>query len=206
MGRNAYIITFNNKVRNIIMSIKVGDFVTAYGSGYWQLIDIKPKIATENYKGENVSWKKGDTIGSWVILKKAFTAKMKPRIDFSYEDASFLRPVSGEILSEINRYFEEHPDYRKKFDNAPMKLSPMITNCWVDLPKEAEGDFRAVIGAMPERYTMDEFWTSACDYKKYIVQNPPCGYLINLLTFPWDVNGDGDPIYHGCELTKIGEK
>jgi hypothetical protein len=31
--------------------VKIGDYVTVtgYGSGYRQLIDIKPKIATEDY-------------------------------------------------------------------------------------------------------------------------------------------------------------
>ena len=31
-----------------------GDFVTGYGSGYWQLIDIKPHIATEDYNSEDL--------------------------------------------------------------------------------------------------------------------------------------------------------
>ena len=29
--------------------IRIGDFVTASNAGYWQLIDIKPKIAAEDY-------------------------------------------------------------------------------------------------------------------------------------------------------------
>ena len=38
--------------------MKIGDFVTGYGSGYWQLIDIKPHIATEDYNSEDLHWKK----------------------------------------------------------------------------------------------------------------------------------------------------
>ena len=52
--------------------MKTGDYVSSYSAGYWQIIDIKPKIATEDYKGENVKWKKGQVIGQWVILKKCF--------------------------------------------------------------------------------------------------------------------------------------
>ena len=37
------------------------------------MIDIKPKIADEDYSCGTVKWKKGDVIGQWVILKKAFT-------------------------------------------------------------------------------------------------------------------------------------
>ncbi len=44
-------------------SIKIGDFVTAYSSGYWQVIDVKPKIAFEDYNSETVKWKKGDLLG-----------------------------------------------------------------------------------------------------------------------------------------------
>lgn len=39
--------------------MKIGDFVTGYGSGYWQLIDIKPHIATEDYDSDDIHWKKG---------------------------------------------------------------------------------------------------------------------------------------------------
>ena len=40
---------------------------------------------------------------------------MKPRISFSYEDSAWLKPVPEAILSEIEKYFEEHPDYKAKF-------------------------------------------------------------------------------------------
>ena len=98
--------------------MKIGDFVTGYGSGYWQLIDIKPHIATEDYDSEDIHWKKGQIIGQWAVLKKCFTAKLKPRIDFSCEDARWLKPVSHDILIEIEKYFGEHPDYKQKFDTA----------------------------------------------------------------------------------------
>ena len=57
------------------MELKRGDFVTGYGSGYWQLLDIKPKIAIDDYKSETVSWKKGDLIGQWAILKNVSPQK-----------------------------------------------------------------------------------------------------------------------------------
>lgn len=182
--------------------IKIGDFVTAYGTGYWQLIDIKPKIAFEDYNGENVTYKKGDVIGQWVILKKAFTAKMKPRIDFIYEDSSWLRPVSSEVLCEISKYFDEHPDYKEKFENAEIRLRPSITNCWFDLPEEKEGEFRSLLAGVPSRYTMDEFWAIATEYKKYI-SVPPTKYLLNFETYEWDMDENFNSIYSGCELRKM---
>ena len=40
------------------MAIKIGDFVTSCEAGYWQLIDIKPKMADEDYSCGTVKWKK----------------------------------------------------------------------------------------------------------------------------------------------------
>ncbi len=186
----------------IMPRIKIGDFVTAYGSGYWQLIDIKPKIATEDYTGEDVCWKKGQVLGQWAILKKCFTAKMKPRIDFSYEDFTLISPVSGEILSEMEKYFEEHPKYRQKFENAEIKLRKTITNCYLDLPEEKEEAFRTVLGHLPERYSMADVWKTIGDYKQYI-SKPPVKYLLNFFAYPWDIDGNGDLIYTDCELVRI---
>jgi len=181
--------------------LKIGDFVTSCDAGYWQLIDIKPKIATEDYNGETAKWKKGDLLGQWVILKKAFTPKMKPRIEFTYVDSSWLRPVPPNVLDEINRYFAEHPSDKEKFDNAEIKLSPMITNCWFNLPQESEQEFKECLRKLPPQYTMDEFWKVAKKYKGY-VSNPPANYLLNLLTYPWNVDKKANLVYFSIELEK----
>lgn len=182
-------------------AIKIGDYVTGYGSGYWQVIDIKPKIATDDYIGEKVCWKKGQVIGQLVILKKCFTDKMKPRVDFTYEDSSWLKPVSDDILIEIEKYFEEHPDYKYKFDNAEIKLRPGITNCWLDLPEEKESEFKVALERLPARYTMDEFWKVAKNFKRY-VSKPPTRYLLNLFSHPWDIDKKANLIYTSWELAK----
>ena len=181
--------------------MKIGDFVTGYGSGYWQLIDIKPKIADEDYVSETIRWKKGQVIGRWAILKKCFTNKMKPRIDFSYEDSTWVKPVNNDILMEIQRYFEEHPEFKQKFETTVIKLQPMITNCWFDLPEEKEAEFRTTLEKLPTQYTMDEFWKVAKDYKKYL-SNPPSEYLLNLFTLPWDMDKKANLIYSNWELIK----
>ena len=179
--------------------LRIGDFVTGYGSGYWQLMDIKPKIADEDDTSGNVRWRKGQVIGQWVILKKCFTNKMKPRIDFSYEDAAWVKPVGTDILTEIQRYFEEHPEYKRKFDTAVVKLRPMITNCWFDLPEEMEEEFKSTLQKLPDQYTMEAFWNVAKDYQKY-VSDPPARYLLNLFTYPWDMDKKANLIYFGWEL------
>ena len=185
-----------------MQTIQIGDYVTGYGSGYWVLIDIKPKIATEDYVGETVSWKKGEVIGKWAILKKCFTNKMKPRIDFSYEDFSWLKPVPKEISEEIEHYFEQNPKFKEKFERAEMRFAPMVTNCYLCLPEEKEMEFRAVLDNLPAVYTMDDFWKTAGAYKQYAVL-PPAGYLLNLSTYPWHVDQKANLLYFDWELIKL---
>lgn len=187
------------------MSIKIGDFVTGCYAGYWQLVDIKPKIATEDYSSGNVRWKKGDKIGQWVILKKAFTLKMKPKIEFSCEDSSWLWPVAPEVLEQIQNYFLEHPDYKEQFDNAQVELAPCIVNCWMKLSEKEEADFRRIMGKVSVRFTMDEFWKKAKKYQKNITPQPAT-HLLNILTHPWEVDRKANLLCVGCELIRLQTK
>ena len=186
---------------NKIGNISIGDFVTAYGTGYWQLIDIKPKIAYDDYDSEDIKWKKGDVIGKWVILKKAFTNKMKPRIYFSYEDSAWLKPVSKTVLNEIEKYFTEYPDFKKKFDTAQVKLLPMITNIWIDCPEACEADFRKLLETLPEKFKMDILLGTIGKYKNGI-SKPPTKYLLNLSAYPWDLDCDANLMFCDWDLTK----
>ncbi len=182
--------------------IKIGDFVTSCEAGYWQLIDVKPKIATEDYSGPSASWKKGEVIGKWAILKKAFTPKMKPKIDFSYVDSTWVRPVSAEISAEISKYFGENPDYKAKFESAVPTFRPMITNCWLDLPEECEADFVRLMDKLPKQFTMDDFWKIFRKYKS-CVSKPPVKFLLNLLANPFDVDRKGNVLFCGAKLEKM---
>ncbi|MBE6737808.1 MAG: hypothetical protein E7566_04040 [Ruminococcaceae bacterium] len=184
------------------MTIEIGDFVTSCEAGYWQLLDIKPKIADEDYSSDIVKWKKGDVIGQWVILKKAFTPKMKPRIDFSYVDASWLKPVSPEALKEIHNYFTQNPDYKYKYENAEIKLQPTITNCWINLSENEANELRMLCDKLPAQFTMDDFWEKAKRFKKNI-SSSPTSYLINFTTYPWNMDKNANLIYHGYEIKKL---
>ncbi len=52
--------------------LKTGDFVTSYGAGYWQIVDIRPKIVPCDslHPQESAAPKPGTVIGEWIILKK----------------------------------------------------------------------------------------------------------------------------------------
>ncbi|MBR6800474.1 MAG: hypothetical protein IKM61_01830 [Eubacteriaceae bacterium] len=183
------------------MAIKIGDFVTCYSAGYWQLIDIKPHIAHEDYSSPYISYKKGDVLGQHAILKKAFTPKMKPRIEFDVNDFAYLKPVTGEIIDMINEYFENDPKYKEKFDKAPVKIRPSITNVWLDIPDEDAEKLQEVLGTLPEKFTIDEIASVAEEYLRHATR-PPARYIPNLLAYPWDLNEKFDMLYHGWELKK----
>lgn len=182
--------------------MKIGDFVTSCEAGYWQILDILPQIADSDYKSDFACWKKGETIGQWALLKKAFTPKMKPKIDFSYVNGKFLSSVSPETESKIRQYFADNPDFKEKFNSAEPKFRPMITNCWLNLPEDKEADFLALINSLTEKFTMGDLWTLAKDYKQYVA-HPPASHLLNFLTYPWDITQNGDYLYSGTELSKI---
>ena len=71
-----------------------------------------------------------------------------------------------------------------------------------DLPEEKEDEFRAALEKLPAQYTMEEFWTVAEHYKKY-VSKPPARYLLNLyMTHPWDIDKKANMVYSEWELIK----
>ena len=51
--------------------IQIGDWVTQYSAGYWQVVDIRDKYAEEDsVTGEHL-WKKGEKIGKWIFFEKS---------------------------------------------------------------------------------------------------------------------------------------
>lgn len=136
--------------------LKIGDWVKQYSSGYWQIIDIKPKYAEEDVDNENLKCKKGDLIGSWALMKKGFTPKMKFRVESDYCDAAWCVPVSAEELAAINEYFATHPKDAEKFEKKPFAPRPAITTIWLEIPEEKRVDMEAAISELPETFTEKE--------------------------------------------------
>lgn len=75
---------------------QIGDWVTQYSVGYWQVVDIKAKYAEEDSGYGKQFWKKGEQIGKWVFLKKAFTPKMKIQIRSECVDGEWCKIVTDE--------------------------------------------------------------------------------------------------------------
>ena len=111
-GNNARIDHLEFK---IVEKLTIGNWYTQYRAGYWQLIDLKPRIAFDNYTGEEISWKKGDLIGYWAIMRKAFTPKMKKQIRVEFTDAASLKSVSDETETQIQTELNNDPDFLRSF-------------------------------------------------------------------------------------------
>ena len=101
-------------------TLKVGDWVTQYSAGYWQVVGIFPKYADEDYSYGDNSWKKGDRLGDWVVVKKGFTAKMKPSNACEFLDSKNCQLVSQDVVRAIEDAFAENPKIKKSLTMHPV--------------------------------------------------------------------------------------
>ena len=184
-------------------TIKIGDWVTQYNAGYWMVINIFPKYADDdrNYNGD--SWKKGDRIGDWVVLKKGFTPKMKPRNACDCVDGQWCKPVSNEIVQSIEAIFEENPKIKQKFENAPNTPDPCVASLWLTLSDEQAESFSQLISTWPERFTSEQFWAWFADYRKCVIDPSGATHILYLFSYLWEISDNFEPLHFGPELKKL---
>ena len=171
--------------------VKIGDWVTQYSAGYWQIVDVIPKYDEDEPKG---FFKKKQQIGFWAIVKKGLTPKMKPSNLCECIDISWCQPVSDDIASEIEKLFKENPKALEKFQNAPSKPNPCISSVWLNIPEKSEAEFSKLLSSLPEKFTMDEFWKVAKDFKGF-VSKPPTTHILNFETYPWELDNKYNTLY-----------
>lgn len=182
--------------------IKIGDWVTQYSAGYWKIIDIIPKYADEDYSYGGRAWKKGEQLGDWVILKKGFTPKLKPSNACEFTDAQWCRLVSDDVLQAIESAFAENPKARTKFENAPNLPKPAVSSAWLMLSDEQAESFSELFTTLPDRFTVEQFWTGAADYRKYIVDPAKATHILYLYSYLWEISTDFQPLHFNPEIIK----
>lgn len=185
--------------------IKTGDWVTQYSAGYWKVLSIVPKYADEDYSYNGTSWKKGDRIGDWVIVKKGFTPKMKPANGCEFVDAQWCRPVSDETLRAIEGTFAENPKAKKKFDAAPDLPKPSVASFWLALTDDQAAAFETLFRDLPERFTLDQFWAAAADYRRFITDPAQATHILYLFSYLWEISESFDPLHFAPELRKLAD-
>ena len=184
-------------------AIKVGDWVTQYSAGYWKVMNIFPKYADEDYRSDRHSWKKGDRLGDWVILKKGFTPKMRPSNGCDFVDAQWCKPVSCETIQAIEAAFEENKKAKEKFEKAPNTPKPAIASIWLKLSDEQAESFTKQISKYPERFTIKQFWVCSANYRQYITDPASATHILHLYSYLWEISDDYEPLHFGPELKKL---
>ena len=193
-----------NEMKNdALTSIRIGDWVTQYSAGYWMVVNIFPKYADNDYSSNGNFWKKGDRLGDWVVLKKAFTPKMKPSNACEFVDAQWCQPVSRDIVDLIATTFEENPKAKVKFENAPSMPSPSVANTWMVFTDEEAELFSEHIKNLPERFTVQEFWAWSASYSEYIVDPSKATHILNLFSFLWEIDDKFEPLHFAPALKKL---
>ena len=193
----------NEKKNDSLTSIRIGDWVTQYSTGYWMVVNIFPKYADEDYSYNGKSWKKGDRLGDWVVLKKGFTPKMKPSNACEFVDAQWCKHVSTEIIDSIELSFAENPKAKAKFENAPSIPNPAVASVWMALTDEQAELFSEHIKNVPERFTSEEFWSHSSNYCKYIVDPSKATHILHLFSYVWEINDKYEPLNFGPVLKKL---
>lgn len=171
----------------INLTIKIGDWVTQASSGYWQIVDIKPKYASFDYQSNEVNWKKGDFIGYWAIVKKGFTAKMKPSTACECIDYKWCNKVSENILSAIEKYWTENPNQKERYINSQELPNPYFLSYQMNIPENKVDEFETLLSSLPEKFTEEKFWNVAKDYKDF-VSKPPSTHILTFSNSPWELD------------------
>ena len=183
--------------------LRIGDWATQYRKGFWQIIDIKPKYADEDYFSEvaNKQRKKGDLIGNWILMKKGFTPQMKFRIDSDTADSLWCKPVSPDILKSINEYFEKNPKDYQKFIDTPFTDEPTISTTWLQLTEEQVDAFQNAIKQLPDLFTRDEAMQLFEKHNlKQCFSRPPSNFTFVCEHTLWELDENFNPIFKNPRL------
>ena len=186
-----------------LTAVRVGDWVTQYSAGYWKVVNIFPKYADEDHNSDGKSWKKGDRLGDWVILKKGFTPKMKPSNACEFVDAQWCKPVANDIKQSIEATFAENPKAKAKFENAPNMPKPSVASAWMALTDEQVESFSECIKNLPDRFTAEQFWTWSASYRQYLVDPSKATHILYLFSYLWEIDEQFEPLHFGPELKKL---
>ena len=180
----------------------VGDWVTQYSAGYWKVVAIYDKYADEDDWHTPPTYRKGDHISYWVVLKKGFTPKMKWSNACECVDGYWCAPVSPEEKAAIEQSFESEPAKAKKFEAATSEPRPGIQNCWITLPKERIPQLEEELATLPPRFTGKQLQKVLDRVPELAVDVPPSTVLLNLLLHPYELDESLEFIYCGYSLER----
>lgn len=158
------------------LEVKIGDWVNCYYAGYWKIVDLKHNITDNEFS---------DVLA---IVKKGFTPNMKFNVSLKYCDVCWCKKVSEEELRNIEEFFHENPDKKRKFDAYDGPLYGITKGWVVDLDDGEAESFNETLRALPKYFSLRRFnrFVEEIGLRKHMLQSSKTAkYMLTIVTYPW---------------------
>ena len=157
-------------------NIQIGDWVTCYYAGYWQVVEIKHNLGNSQFS---------DLLA---IVKKGFTPSMKFGLSLKFCDIDWCKKISGNELYSIENYFKENPDKKRAFDAYDGPLIGIAKGWVVDVSDEEVKIYNDKIKTLPKYFSIGQFNRLAEETglrKHMYPSSKKAKYLLTVMTYPW---------------------
>ncbi len=156
--------------------IKIGDWVTCYYAGYWQVVDIKRNLTNSHFS---------DTLA---IVRKGFTPAMKFALSLKFCDIRWCKKIGESERVKIENYFQEDPAKKREFDGYDGPLCGIAKGWAVDCTAEEAEDFNEKLRALPRYFSLRKFNRLAEEIglrRHLFSSSKNARYLLTIVTYPW---------------------
>ena len=178
--------------------INIGDWVTQYRSGFWIVRELHPKFSSF----EQGAIHKGDFLGYYAVLQKAFGSTLKFGMAVDTCDVSLCSPVSKEQLHKIKTYFEDHPKDRVKFESAVLTVTPSITTVNLKIDEKQQKYLSDAIDKLLPTITLPKLRVLLAEHGLSEVLPGGDNTYLYLYGYPWDLDENFDFQYFKYEFTR----
>lgn len=172
-----------------LKGIKVGDWVeSACLKGYFKVCSIKH------------CYRDGKDIGYILLLKKAFTPKMKFSFTTEKCHVAWCEKLGDGKVCEIEQLLSENPEKKKKFDEMPPIFPCMQNLYFLDIDKGRLESFKDKLKFLPKYFTLKQFddfvrQSGFNDCIKTSSDDPENAVTLTIYTQEWMVDSDKNMLF-----------
>lgn len=172
----------------VFNGIKIGDWVTCYFAGYWQVIDIKPSY---------VNGKMSNTVA---ILKKGFSSNMKHNCSMAWCDIGWCERVRNDVYAEIVDFFDKNPDKKLSFEQYSKQMQGITKGWLLDLQDEEIVYYNEQLNQLPKYFSIKKFnrFVEEIGLRRHMYKSSSrAKYMMTIVTYPWLVDkiNNNSPMY-----------
>lgn len=173
---------------DLINDIKIGDWVTCYYTGYWQIVDLRPSY--ENGKMSNMV----------AILKKGFTINMKYNLSMQWCDIRWCKKVKDDVYDEIIDFFDKNPDKKLMFEQYNKQINGITKGWLLDLQDEEVIYYNKQLNELPKYFSIKKFnrFVEEIGLRQHMYKSSSrAKYMMTIVTYPWlvDKTNTNNPLY-----------